>query len=183
MRARILGWLVGAVVLALFTPVVAQADDDSPADHRLRRFRKPAAERPAPLPEVLQAAESAREIQNVRDRREPEAPAAVNSADASRPPREREMAERSATESRGSKIASKFGRGIINILTGWVEFPIQIVKRTKEDGLGAGLSLGLLEGIGMTVVRTGAGAVDVITFLVPLPGDYDPLLEPPTVFH
>lgn len=72
----------------------------------------------------------------------------------------------------------KLGRGLVNILTGWVELPKNIYKATTEDNLFAGLTIGLAKGIGMTVVRTGAGVYDTATFPFPLPENFKPLLEP-----
>ena len=40
----------------------------------------------------------------------------------------------------------------------------------------------LAKGIGMTIVRTGAGIYEVVTFPFPIPEDYGPVLEPEFVF-
>ncbi len=72
----------------------------------------------------------------------------------------------------------KLGRGLANILTGWIEIPKNIYDTSVEDNIGMGLTVGLAKGIGMTVVRTGAGIYETITFPFPLPEDYEPLLEP-----
>ncbi len=184
MRPRGITASLFALLALLALSAVARAEEDgiSPADHRLRRFQKKSP-RPMERPLLAGAAAAATEIQSNRDRREVEPAAEAHPTGSDHPTRQRENVERSGSESTVAKIGAKLGRGIVNILTGWIEFPVQIVKRSKSDGIGAGLSLGLLEGVGMTVVRTLAGAVEVVTFLAPLPGDYDPLLEPPIIFH
>jgi len=78
--------------------------------------------------------------------------------------------------------AKKLGRGLGNILTGWVELPKNIYDTSVEQNVLAGLTIGLAKGVGMTVVRTGAGVYDTATFPFPLPEDYKPLIEPEFVF-
>jgi len=82
------------------------------------------------------------------------------------------------------KMGKKLLRGIANVATGWVELPKNIYDTSVEtDNPLMGITYGTLKGIGMTVVRTGAGAYDVVTFLFPLPEDYEPILEPEFVFE
>jgi putative exosortase-associated protein (TIGR04073 family) len=80
------------------------------------------------------------------------------------------------------KMGKKLGRGIVNIATGWVEIPKNIYDTTIETNPFLGITFGTIKGAGMTVVRTGAGAYDVATFLFPLPKDYLPILKPEFVF-
>lgn len=80
------------------------------------------------------------------------------------------------------KSMRKFGRGIANTVTGWIEIPKQIYEVSKEDNIGLGLTYGLAKGVGMSIIRTGSGVVDVVTFPFPI-NDYDPLLEPEFVFE
>ena len=77
---------------------------------------------------------------------------------------------------------TKLGRGVANTLTGWVELPKNIYNNSVQDNAFAGLTLGLARGAGMTLVRTGAGIYEVVTFPFPLPQDYRPILEPEYVF-
>ena len=82
------------------------------------------------------------------------------------------------------KMGKKLGRGIVNIATGWVELPKNIYDTSVETNNPLlGITYGTLKGLGMTVVRTGAGAYDTITFLFPLPQNYTPILEPEFVFE
>ncbi len=87
-----------------------------------------------------------------------------------------------ATSSYAQDPAKKLGRGLANILTGWIELPKNIYDVSVEDNPLAGLTIGLAKGIGMTIVRTGAGIYEVVTFPFPIPEDYAPVLEPEFVF-
>lgn len=87
-----------------------------------------------------------------------------------------------ATLSYAQDPAKKLGRGLANILTGWIELPKNIYDTSVEDNPLAGLTIGLAKGIGMTIVRTGAGIYEVVTFPFPIPEDYGPVLEPEFVF-
>ncbi len=77
---------------------------------------------------------------------------------------------------------TKLGRGVANTLTGWVELPKNIYNTSVADNAFAGWTLGLARGAGMTLVRTGAGLYEIVTFPFPLPQDYKPVLEPEYVF-
>ena len=88
-----------------------------------------------------------------------------------------------ATASFAQDPAKKLGRGVANILTGWVELPKNIYNTSIETNPLVGLTVGTAKGIGMTIVRTGAGVYEVVTFPFPLPEDYMPILEPEFVFQ
>lgn len=77
---------------------------------------------------------------------------------------------------------TKLGRGVANTLTGWVELPKNIYNTSVEDNAFAGITLGVAKGVGMTIVRTGAGIYEIATFPFPIPEDYKPILEPEYVF-
>lgn len=79
--------------------------------------------------------------------------------------------------------AKKLGRGLVNILTGWVELPKNIYDTSKQSNPFAGITVGLAKGVGMTVVRTGAGVYETATFPFPLPKEYKPVLEPAYVLQ
>jgi putative exosortase-associated protein (TIGR04073 family) len=82
------------------------------------------------------------------------------------------------------KMGKKLGRGIVNIATGWVELPKNIYDTSVDTNNPLmGITYGTLKGLGMTVVRTGAGAYDTVTFLFPVPQDYQPILQPEFVFE
>ncbi len=87
-----------------------------------------------------------------------------------------------ATQVYAQDPAKKLGRGLANILTGWVELPKNIYDTSVEENVLSGLTMGLAKGIGMTIVRTGAGVYEAVTFPFPIPEDYMPVLEPEFVF-
>lgn len=72
----------------------------------------------------------------------------------------------------------KLGRGLANILSGIIEFPLNIVDVTGEEGLIGGITYGVVKGAAMTVLRTGVGVYEVLTFPLPFPGGYNPIVEP-----
>lgn len=80
-------------------------------------------------------------------------------------------------------MANKLARGVANVATGWLEFPKQIYTTSKEEGLAKGLVVGPIKGVGMTLMRTVAGAGEAITFFIAFPGFYDPLFDPPYVWQ
>jgi len=75
---------------------------------------------------------------------------------------------------------NKATRGGVNLTTGWLEIPNQIVEyRQRQAPLW--LLHGLVYGLGMTVVRTMMGAYDVVSFPF---GPYDrPVLDPETLIQ
>ncbi len=87
-----------------------------------------------------------------------------------------------ATQCYAQDPAKKLGRGLANVLTGWVELPKNIYETSVEENVLSGLTMGLAKGVGMTIVRTGAGVYETVTFPFPIPEDYQPVLEPEFVF-
>lgn len=77
---------------------------------------------------------------------------------------------------------TKLGRGVANTFTGWVELPKNIYDTSVEENAFAGMTLGLAKGAGMTLVRTGSGIFELVTFPFPLPEEYKPILEPEYIF-
>ncbi|MBI2104682.1 MAG: exosortase system-associated protein, TIGR04073 family [Candidatus Omnitrophica bacterium] len=63
----------------------------------------------------------------------------------------------------------KMGRGVANVLTGWIELPKQIHLGKQEDNPVAGIGWGLLKGAGLTVLRAGVGVYEAVTFPLPYP--------------
>jgi len=88
-----------------------------------------------------------------------------------------------ATSCYAQDAGKKLMRGLANIVTGWVELPKNIYDTSVEDNIFSGLTIGLAKGVGMTIVRTGAGIYETVTFPFPIPEDYAPVLEPEYVFN
>ena len=91
-----------------------------------------------------------------------------------------------AGPSEASTAFTKLGRGVGNLLTGWLEIPAQIGQTSEADGSWAGLTIGTLKGLAFGIGRTVMGAVEIVTF--PLPNHasgpdvhedaYGPVLDP-----
>ena len=76
--------------------------------------------------------------------------------------------EREHSES--GKIFHKLGRGITNVLTGWVEIPYNIAETWKKTDPFTGFIVGGVKGIAWGWARTCTGFYDIFTFPFPLPG-------------
>jgi putative exosortase-associated protein (TIGR04073 family) len=72
----------------------------------------------------------------------------------------------------------KFGRGLAAMTTGFLELPGNIVKTTKKQGIGYGLTLGVAEGCGRIVARELVGVYEFLTAPFPAPPGYKPILSP-----
>ncbi|OGW65988.1 MAG: hypothetical protein A3H49_01010 [Nitrospirae bacterium RIFCSPLOWO2_02_FULL_62_14] len=81
------------------------------------------------------------------------------------------------------QIGTKLMRGVTNLVTGAGEFPKQIYLIGQKEGWVQGVFRGPLEGLGMFIARTVAGAYEVLTFPIPLPSGYQPMLLPEYVWQ
>ena len=75
----------------------------------------------------------------------------------------------------------KLGRGLGNVLTGWVEIPLEMRRRYNPNSpttASATMMTGLLWGLTGAVIRTGAGAYETATFFIPIPENFAPVLPP-----
>lgn len=81
------------------------------------------------------------------------------------------------------QIGSKFGRGVANVVSGWLEVPKQIYRVGHEEGWIRGSTKGPFEGLGMFGARTIAGAYEILTFPLPIPPHYQPMLKPEYVWQ
>jgi len=77
----------------------------------------------------------------------------------------------------------KLARGITNTATGWVEIPKEVGRNVEKSGDIAGLIVGPFKGIAKAIGRTVAGVYEVVTFFIPLPRRYEPVIEPAYVFE
>jgi len=70
----------------------------------------------------------------------------------------------------------KLGRGVSNTLFGWLEIPLNIDRRyAANDTVGSsvtGAAVGIVKGLTRTVV----GAYETVTFFLPYPEDFAPIL-------
>ena len=84
------------------------------------------------------------------------------------------------------KIFTKLGRGVVNVLTGWIEVPRNIAKEWRRTDPFTGTVIGLFRGFGWAVARTFAGFYEVISVPFPVPRNYEPVMQPeyilPTVW-
>ena len=75
----------------------------------------------------------------------------------------------------------KLGRGISNLLFGFSELPHQIASVNTNEGNSAAAGYGVVRGVGRSLMRTGAGIFEIVTFPFPVVrGTYYPLLESDT---
>lgn len=85
-----------------------------------------------------------------------------------------------------NKMFHKLGRGVVNVLTGWIEIPKQTAAEWRRTDPFTGTVLGVIKGSAFAVARTFVGFYEVISFPFPIPRDYQPLMEPefvlPTVW-
>ena len=82
----------------------------------------------------------------------------------------------------GKKGFTKLSRGVVNVLTGWVEIPKRVMETSQLSGPAAGFTWGILRGLGHGFIRTAAGLYETATFPFPAPPNYAPILEPEYVF-
>ena len=66
----------------------------------------------------------------------------------------------------------KGGRGVVNVLTCWIEIPKQIHLGSQENNPVTGLVGGAAKGVGLTVLRAGVGIYEAVTFPIPYPKDF-----------
>jgi len=72
----------------------------------------------------------------------------------------------------------KLGRGLTNVLFGWVEVPKGIAKEWRETDPLTGTVVGSVKGLCWGVARTFTGVYEVISFPFPVPRGYKPLMYP-----
>ena len=70
----------------------------------------------------------------------------------------------------------KLGRGLANALLGFAEIPLGVHQRYSKEDTGTSFFSGLAIGLFKGVVRTGVGVYETVTFLLPYPEDFRPIL-------
>ena len=73
----------------------------------------------------------------------------------------------------------KLGRGLANVLTCPLEVPREMENTNSENGIFAAFTWGLVKGIVKMAVRLGVGVYEVVSFPVPFPADYAPIITDP----
>lgn len=72
----------------------------------------------------------------------------------------------------------KLGRGVVNLFTGVVEIPKNMAREWKRTDPITGITVGFFKGVGWGWTRTIAGGYEILTFPMPAPPGYVPLMEP-----
>lgn len=76
------------------------------------------------------------------------------------------------------KMFHKLGRGIVNVVTSWVEIPRHVADEWEQTDPATGIVLGTVKGVGWTVARALTGVYETVTFPFPVPADYEPMMQP-----
>jgi len=77
---------------------------------------------------------------------------------------------------------TKLGRGLCNIITSPFEIINQTTRTNTEYGGFAAVTVGVLKGLYWTVGRAFVGVYETVTFPIPGPDDYGPILRDPEYF-
>lgn len=72
--------------------------------------------------------------------------------------------------------ATKLGRGVVNTVAGWLEIPATMERRYREDDTGTSIFVGAATGAVRAVMRTGVGVYETLTFWLPYPENFKPIL-------
>lgn len=73
----------------------------------------------------------------------------------------------------------KLSRGVVNFFTSPIEIPRTIDHVSNDQGAGRGWTIGLVQGLGRTLVRAGAGLLETVTFPFDFPNENKaPIVQP-----
>jgi len=78
----------------------------------------------------------------------------------------------------GHNPLRKLGRGVSNLLFGVVEIPNQYTKAVSLHGGASGVTYGLPKGLTRWIGRELTGVYEIITFPIPFPKGYQPVMKP-----
>ena len=78
----------------------------------------------------------------------------------------------------GWPIFEKLGRGVGNVMFGWVEVPMTIQRHYREQDATASMAAGLFMGLAKAMGRTVVGAYETVTCVLPIPPGYASILPP-----
>ena len=71
---------------------------------------------------------------------------------------------------------AKLGRGLSNVVGGWLEVPLNIHRYYSTMDTAGSLFTGAIAGLFKGGVRTGVGAYEAVTFFLPYPAEFAPIL-------
>ena len=77
-----------------------------------------------------------------------------------------------------NRMFHKLGRGLSNVLLGWVEIPKNIAEEWNQTEPFTSTIVGSVKGLGWAVARTLSGLYEVISFPFPVPREYQPIMYP-----
>ena len=70
-------------------------------------------------------------------------------------------------------------RGALNVVTCPFEIVEQVKETTKDKGIAVGYTVGIVKGIGKTFARGLVGIYEVLTFPLPFPNGFGPIITDP----
>lgn len=76
----------------------------------------------------------------------------------------------------------KLGRGVVNTASGWLEVPAEIFREADRSSGAGSLFAAPFKGLFKAVGRTITGVYEIVTFPIPLPSRYRPVVEPEFIF-
>lgn len=78
--------------------------------------------------------------------------------------------------------AKKLSRGLLNVAIGFLEIPLNIRNTGREDGFGMAVTYGAFKGAFYCIRRMIVGFYEMVTFPIPVPKGYEPILTDPEYF-
>ena len=76
----------------------------------------------------------------------------------------------------------KLGRGLANAVTCPIEIPYRISEVNEDSGPLAAFTWGVLDGIFRMTMRLVVGAYEIVSFPIPFPAHYEPIIDDPEFF-
>ena len=77
----------------------------------------------------------------------------------------------------------KLGRGICDVVFCFLELPRHMGTTVEHSGDFAGITTGVLKGLGAMGLRLVSGVYEIVTFPIPLPSHYRPVMYPEYIFY
>ncbi len=77
-----------------------------------------------------------------------------------------------APTARAQDPIHKASRGLLNLLTGWIEVPKQLHLASSDPSPLHGFGRGLFKGAGLALMRGGVGLYELVTFPLPHPDHF-----------